>query len=77
MASQECSIEYVDIPGEAARQGMIDVGMPEVISEAIVELGGVIKAGYTAAVSDSVQQVIGRPPISFEKFAADYKSYFI
>ena len=67
----------MDIPGDAARQGMIDVGMPEVISEAIVELGGVIKAGYTSAVSDAVQQVTGRPPISFEKFAADYKSYFV
>lgn len=71
------TIKYVDIPGEAARQGMIDVGMPEVISEAIVELGDVIKAGYTSAISDTVQQVIGRPPISFEKFVADYKSYFI
>ena len=70
-------IQYVDLPGDVARQAMIDAGMPEVISEAIVELGDAVKAGHTSAISTAVQQVTGRPPITFEKFAEDHMSHFV
>jgi len=70
------TINYIDIQVDAARQSMKDMGMPEYIIEALMELSAIVKAGYTSQVSPAVNQITGRQPISFRQFAIDYLQYF-
>jgi uncharacterized protein YbjT (DUF2867 family) len=62
-------IHYVNVPEAAASQAMLNMGMPKWMVDAMMELHGINKAGYAAAVTDSVQKVTGRAPISFAQFA--------
>jgi uncharacterized protein YbjT (DUF2867 family) len=62
-------IHYVDVPEEAARAGMLAAGMPGWMTEAMMELHAIDKAGYAAAVSPVAERLLGRAPMSFEVFA--------
>lgn len=70
------TINYVDVPEDAARQGMQNAGMPDVIVNALLELYASYKAGQAATVSPVIEQVTGKKPISFEQFARDYAEAF-
>lgn len=70
------TINYIDVPVKAARQSMKDMGMPEVIVEALLELSAIIKAGYTSEVSPAVEQITGKQPILFRQFAKDHIQFF-
>lgn len=69
-------ISYVDVPLEAARQGMIDMGMPEKLADLMNELNALAKPGYLADTTDSVETLMGHPPRTFRQFAEDYASAF-
>lgn len=62
-------INYVDVPEAAANKAMLDLGMPKWMVDAMMELHGINKAGYAAVVTDTVQKVTGRAPVSFTQFA--------
>lgn len=62
-------VSYVDVPEAAARKAMLDMGMPAWMVDAMMELHGIDKAGYAAQVTDAVQKVTGRAPMSFAEFA--------
>ena len=62
-------VQYVDVPEAAARKAMLDMGMPVWMVDGMMELHGIDKAGYAAAVTDSVQKITGRAPIAFAQFA--------
>lgn len=70
------TINYIDIPVDTARQSMKNMGMPESIVEALLELSAIIKAGYTSEVSPAVEQITGKQPISFKQFAKDHVQFF-
>src|SRR5262249_46491077 len=67
------AIRYVDVPEAAAREAMLDTGLPAWLAEALMELHAVDKRGGKAFVTTTVQEVIGRPPRSFVEFAAAHK----
>lgn len=69
-------INYVDIPLEAAKQGMVGAGMPEKLADLMNELYALGPAGHMAYVADTVQTVTGQPPRTFLQFAEDYASVF-
>lgn len=69
-------IDFVDVPEEAARQAMLAHHTPVSIVDAILELYATYKAGKSASVTDTVQEVTGRPPHSFRQFASDYQECF-
>lgn len=69
-------IAYVDIPEQKAREAMLNIGMPEIITEWILELYAINKAGYTAALSTSFKDILGREARTFETFAHEYASSF-
>lgn len=71
------TINYVDIPEETSRQGMLNVGIPEILANMLLELYALNKAGYTAEVSPVVEQVTGRKGITFEEFAKANAAAFI
>lgn len=70
-------VEFVDVPGDAARKSMTEHGTPEWMADAMMELYDVYKAGYSNQVFDSVQAVTDRKPHSFRQFAQDYKECFV
>jgi uncharacterized protein YbjT (DUF2867 family) len=72
----EKPVEHVEVSFEEARGGMIEMGMPEWLADALYELFEVRQAGYTAGVTDTVRQITGREPRSYEEFARDYKEAF-
>lgn len=70
-------ITYVDVPEEAARQAMQNQHMPDWMVDAMLELNSILKAGYGATVTNTVEQVTGRPARTFKQFAQDNAHCFI
>jgi uncharacterized protein YbjT (DUF2867 family) len=69
-------IEFVDVPGDAAYQGMIHDGMPGFVAEQIVAMFGRLRQGVAAQVSPAVEMLTGRAPRDFASFAADHAALF-
>ncbi len=67
------TISYVPVPDEAAVASMQDMGMDAWTIEQMMSLHQLTRAGYAAGVNDTVQTLLGRAPISFATFVADYK----
>jgi uncharacterized protein YbjT (DUF2867 family) len=70
------SVKYVSVPMEAARQGMVESGMPAWLADALVELFEYYIGGGADRVTNDVRQVTGREAISFDQFASDYAGAF-
>ena len=70
-------ITFVDVPEGAAREAMVNQGMPGKLADALVELDGVYKEGYSNEVNDEVRYVTGRKPHTFRQFVRDYKECFV
>lgn len=70
------TIEYVDVPEEAARQSMLNAGMPEWAVNAMAELNAIDKAGYAASVDPSLGELLGRAPTTFAEFAKEKAARF-
>ncbi|MEV0230686.1 NAD(P)H-binding protein [Nonomuraea sp. NPDC050786] len=64
------TIEYVELTPEEYRTGLLAEGLPEEVADELGDLFAVIRAGHVAEPADGVQRVLGRPPISFEEYAA-------
>jgi uncharacterized protein YbjT (DUF2867 family) len=69
-------VRFVDVPPEAAREGMARTGLPPVFVDALMELNAAMKAGRLAAVTDTVERVLGRPPAAFEDWARRHAGAF-
>ncbi len=69
-------IEYLDVPEEAARAAMQQQNLPDWMTESLLELNAISRAGYASGVTSDVQQIIGRPPYTFEEFAVTYRDCF-
>ena len=69
-------IYYRDIPIKDARGALTEQGMNEWMVRVILELFEMSKADDAAEVNDTVEQLIGRPPIRFAAFAQDFSHAF-
>jgi len=69
-------VDYIAVPDDAARQNMVASGMPEWFVEQIIRLYGLLREGVAEAVTDSVQQVLSRNPLTFTNFASDNSAAF-
>ncbi|RQS67495.1 SDR family NAD(P)-dependent oxidoreductase [Burkholderia sp. Bp8963] len=65
-------VGYVPVTDDAAIASMRDAGVDAWSIDALMSLSRMIAAGQTAAVSADVRTLLGRAPISFEQFVADY-----
>jgi uncharacterized protein YbjT (DUF2867 family) len=70
------SVEFVDIPDEAARQALREAGLPALIADTIVDVFASQRAGSMTRVSDAVLALTGRPPRTFAQFARDHAGVF-
>jgi uncharacterized protein YbjT (DUF2867 family) len=64
-------VTYVDVPEQAAREGMQSQGIPPWYVESLLELNMVIRNGWAAQIATGVHEVLGRSPRRFAAFAAD------
>jgi len=70
------TIEYVDVPDEAAHQAMLDAGLPAMAADFIVGLFQSQRAGSMTSTTDDVRELIDREPRTFRQFAQDNASAF-
>lgn len=70
------NISYRDIPVEDARSALTEQGMSEWMVNVILELFEMSAADDAAVVNDTVERLIGRPPIGFESFVRDFSHAF-
>lgn len=70
------AVRYVDVPPEAAREGMLGRGMPRWLAGAMVEVMASIRRGGADETYDGVTMLTGRPPRSFDDFAREFAPMF-
>ncbi|HET6765308.1 MAG TPA: SDR family oxidoreductase [Longimicrobiaceae bacterium] len=69
-------VQYVDVPPEAARGGMLAAGLPEWLVDDLLGLFAIFKAGHGATTTDAVRTIGGREPTTIEQFARDHAAAF-
>jgi len=70
-------VTFVDIPESAMRSALLSFGFPEWQTDGIIEDYAHYRRGEASAISSHVQEVTGRPPRTFLKFARDYRQAFM
>lgn len=70
------SLAFVSVPDEAARQGMVEAGMPEWFADNLTTLFGLIRQGAVARTNDTVRALTGDKPRGFGDFARDHAPLF-
>jgi uncharacterized protein YbjT (DUF2867 family) len=70
------AITFVDVPPEAMRAALMELGFPEWQADGLVEEFAMYRRGEAAGVEPGVQEALGRTPRSFEEFARDYAPLF-
>jgi uncharacterized protein YbjT (DUF2867 family) len=68
--------KYVDVPEAAARDGMLQAGVPPWQVELVIELHAVNKQNRWSAVTSDIEKVTGTPPTDFAQFARDHADKF-
>jgi uncharacterized protein YbjT (DUF2867 family) len=69
-------VEFVDLPDEHARQGMVRGGMPDAIAQQVVNVFAMLRQGVAERVTDGVERLTGSPPRDFASFAHDHAFLF-
>lgn len=69
-------ITYVDVPPEAARDAMLQMGMPAWNVDGILELYALWKFNAAAEIANTTHTVAKKDPITFAEFAHDYAPQF-
>jgi uncharacterized protein YbjT (DUF2867 family) len=68
--------KYVDVAEAAARDGMLQAGVPLWQVELVMELHAVNKQNRWSAVTSDTEKVTGTPPTDFAQFARDHADKF-
>ena len=65
-------INYVDLPPAEFRKAVLSAGVPEWSADALVDLQRLYREGKASLLTDDVERLTGRKPITFDQFARDY-----
>jgi uncharacterized protein YbjT (DUF2867 family) len=69
-------VEFVDVPDAAARDAMIESGLPAFVAEQVVKVFGMLRRGVAEDVTDAVESLTGRAPGTFGEFARAHSHVF-
>ncbi len=69
-------VEFVDLPDEAATQGLIQAGLPAFAAEQVVAVFAQARLGVAAQVTATVETLTGRAPRDVASFARDSANLF-
>ena len=70
------TVDFVSVPDEAARQGMVEAGVPEWFAGNVATVFGRLREGIATPTTDAVRELTGDAPRSFGDFARDHASAF-
>ncbi len=70
-------ISYQEIEPAAMKAGLLGAGLPKDYVEFMLVILDFFKQGYAERTTDAIEKIIGRKPISFKKYAEDYKSAWL
>jgi uncharacterized protein YbjT (DUF2867 family) len=70
------TITYVDVPPEAMRAALADLGFPAWQADGLLEEFAMYRRGEAAGVEPGVREALGRAPRAFDDFARDYAPLF-
>lgn len=68
------NITYADITSEAFQEALIAAGLPQDYVGFLAYIAQALKDGHAAAISGDVKLVTGQDPITFDRYAADFKA---
>ena len=69
-------VQYVDVPPDAAREGLTAAGYPAWLVDGLTEMYVHFAGGGAADVSGTVEKLTGKKPRTFEVFAKDFAGIF-
>jgi len=69
-------VQYVDVPAENQRQAMLNRGLPEWHTDALLDLQAYYHTGKGAKIDGLLEQLIGRSPITMDQFLAEFANEF-
>jgi uncharacterized protein YbjT (DUF2867 family) len=69
-------VKYVNVPGEAAVQSMVGMGVPEWIAKGYAELSEGFSENFASKATENVENLTGHPARSFEQFVRDFAKVF-
>ena len=69
-------VKYVNVTPEDFKKSLLGWGIPEVMADGFNELFAAIRAGCCAVVTNTVEEVAKRRPISFGDFVRDFAEAF-
>jgi uncharacterized protein YbjT (DUF2867 family) len=69
-------VAYVQVPADAAKQAMMQGGMPEWYADDMVVLMEIFGSGVVARTTDVVPRVVKRPARTFDAFAREFSGRF-
>jgi uncharacterized protein YbjT (DUF2867 family) len=65
-------VEYVDLPEDVTRQGLVAYGTPPWMADAIMELHNVSRQNQASTVTDWVEKLTGQKPQDIDAFAQNH-----
>ena len=71
-----CPGHRMPVTDDVARQVMLDAGMPAYLIEALLPFGEVVRSGRAAEAFQTVEQVTGRPALTFGEWAREHAAAF-
>jgi uncharacterized protein YbjT (DUF2867 family) len=76
-AARGKAIRIVDVPTEAAVEGLIRLGTPAPVAAAVGQSFEEVRAGRVETVTDSVERLTGRKPRTYASWAREYAARFV
>ncbi len=70
------SVEFVNVPPEAAYASMVAAGMPNWVARNLVRMLEFFQKGAAEQTTDTVRKLTGREPQTFTEFAQDHATLF-
>jgi uncharacterized protein YbjT (DUF2867 family) len=70
------TIEYIDVPPEAAKEAMAATGLPDWLPDFLDRLFARFRAGDFSDVTDTVERLTGSPATTIEAFARQHAAVF-
>ncbi len=66
--------QYIAVPDDAAIQGMTEKQFPPFFIDVMMDLNHATVLGYAEELTDTVEKITGKKPISFKEFVINNKS---
>jgi uncharacterized protein YbjT (DUF2867 family) len=70
------NVQYVDIPPDAQRKALLDMGMPDFLVTALLELQELYAAGKASKVDSTLALLIRRAPTTMDDFLREFADQF-